>query len=133
MLAVTSRNRSRLPLETRPSEEPVSPAFLETHCAGVLEGLRRMIAWLEPDQRAHLIEETRLELDELTNLVSELVDLATDMRSDEPVEGIDLDDVVEGVVARYRRRSGRERRTSSWPRAMRSSFPQWPGRRSSPR
>ena len=40
---------------------------------------------LDAAQRAQLITETRLELDELTNLVSEMVELATDVRSEEPI------------------------------------------------
>ena len=43
---------------------------------------------LDAEQRAELIAETRLELDELTNLVSEMVELATDVRSEEPVEPV---------------------------------------------
>lgn len=34
-------------LETRPADEPVSAAFLETHCGAVLDGVRRLTAWLE--------------------------------------------------------------------------------------
>ena len=45
---------------------------------------------LDAEQRAQLIAETRLELDELTNLVSEMVELATDVRSEEPVEPVAL-------------------------------------------
>ena len=50
-------------LETRPSDEPISPAFLELHCGGVLEGVRRMIGWLtseprpRPDHAASLARE----------------------------------------------------------------------------
>jgi aspartate aminotransferase len=36
-------------LETRPRDEPVSMAFLETHCPSVLDGVRRLIRWVEPD------------------------------------------------------------------------------------
>jgi two-component system sensor histidine kinase MprB len=65
-------------------------------------------ATLPADDRAQLLEETRLELDELTNLMSEMVDLATDVRSEEPVEAVDLGDVAGEVVQRYRRRTGRD-------------------------
>jgi len=61
---------------------------------------------LGADERAQLIAETRLELDELTNLVSEMVDLATDVRSEEPVESISLGDIANDVATRFRRRSG---------------------------
>jgi len=63
---------------------------------------------LDAEQRAQLIDETRLELDELTNLVSEMVELATDVRSEEPVEAINLGDVASDVAARFRRRTGKE-------------------------
>ena len=63
---------------------------------------------LGPEERAQLIGETRLELDELTNLVSEMVELATDVRSQEPVEPVDLGDVANDVAARFRRRTGHE-------------------------
>jgi two-component system, OmpR family, sensor histidine kinase MprB len=61
---------------------------------------------LDAEQRAELIAETRLELDELTNLVSEMVELATDVRSEEPVAPVALGDVVNAVATRFRRRSG---------------------------
>jgi len=63
---------------------------------------------LPADDRAELLEETRLELDELTNLVGEMVDLATDVRSEEPVETVELGDVAGEVAQRYRRRTGRD-------------------------
>ncbi|MDQ1430174.1 MAG: two-component system, OmpR family, sensor histidine kinase MprB [Actinomycetota bacterium] len=63
---------------------------------------------LDAEQRAQLIAETRLELDELTNLVSEMVELATDVRSEEPVEPISLGEVATDVAARFRRRTGKE-------------------------
>jgi two-component system sensor histidine kinase MprB len=62
---------------------------------------------LPPDQRRELLDETRLELDELTALVAELVELATDARAEEPDGPIDLHEVVDDVAARYRRRTGR--------------------------
>jgi two-component system sensor histidine kinase MprB len=63
---------------------------------------------LDAEDRAQLIEETRLELDELANLVSEMVELATDVRSEEPVEPVSLAEVADEVAARFRRRSGRD-------------------------
>ena len=70
---------------------------------------------LDAEQRAQLIAETRLELDELTNLVSEMVELATDVRSEEPVEPVALAEVAErrrgAVPAPHRPRDrGRRRR-----------------------
>src|SRR5205823_3245067 len=43
---------------------------------------------LDPAEQQELLAETRLELDELTTLVLELVELATDARSDEPVSAV---------------------------------------------
>jgi len=63
---------------------------------------------LDAEARAQLIAETRLELDELTNLVSEMVELATDVRSEEPIEPVALGDVASDVAARFRRRTGKE-------------------------
>ncbi|MGH9284925.1 MAG: sensor histidine kinase, partial [Acidimicrobiales bacterium] len=62
---------------------------------------------LAPDERARLLDETRAELVELTNLVAELVELAADVRSEEPIEALDLARIAEDVAARFRRRSGR--------------------------
>jgi two-component system sensor histidine kinase MprB len=59
-------------------------------------------------QRDELLGETDMELRELTDLVSELVELATDTKTEEPVEPIDLGELVERVVTRQQRRSGRE-------------------------
>jgi len=58
-------------------------------------------------ERQQLIGEVRIELSELTELISELVELATDARSGEPVEELDLADIASNVAARFQRRSGR--------------------------
>jgi len=63
---------------------------------------------LDADERAQLIAETRLELDELTTLVSEMVELATDVRSEEPLEPVALGDLANDVATRFRRRTGTE-------------------------
>lgn len=61
-----------------------------------------------PDaERQQVLTETSLELDELTTLIGELVQLATDARSDEPIERVDLGELVDNVAGRYRRRSAR--------------------------
>jgi two-component system, OmpR family, sensor histidine kinase MprB len=58
-------------------------------------------------QRIELVDAAHVELQELGDLVTELVDLATDVRAEEPAQLVDLGDLVEGVVERERRRSGR--------------------------
>jgi two-component system sensor histidine kinase MprB len=54
-----------------------------------------------------LVDAAQIELAELGDLVAELVDLATDARAEEPATRVDLGDLVEQVVERERRRSGR--------------------------
>jgi two-component system, OmpR family, sensor histidine kinase MprB len=62
---------------------------------------------LDAAQRRHVLSETKLELAELTDLVGELVEMATEVRTDEPVVDVELGDLVTSVADRYRRRSGR--------------------------
>jgi two-component system sensor histidine kinase MprB len=62
---------------------------------------------LDLAERRDVLAATRLELDELTTLMAELVELATDARNNEPVTSVDLADVASVVAARFRRRSGR--------------------------
>ena len=63
--------------------------------------------YINETDRAELLAETEAELTELTDLVGELVELATDTRAEEPVERVDLGELAEQVVARFQRRSGR--------------------------
>ena len=70
--------------------------------------LLRRARSFDQDQRDELLGETDLELRELTDLVSELVELATDTHTEEAVEQIDLGELVDRVVTRQQRRTGRE-------------------------
>ena len=70
--------------------------------------LLRRAKTLEVEQRDELLGETDVELRELTDLVSELVELATDTHTEEAVEQVELGELVERVVQRQQRRSGRE-------------------------
>ncbi|HUI49711.1 MAG TPA: HAMP domain-containing sensor histidine kinase, partial [Acidimicrobiia bacterium] len=63
---------------------------------------------LDDAQRDELLDAAQVELAELGDLVAELVDLATDARAEEPLQRVDLGNLVERVVQRERRRSGRE-------------------------
>ncbi len=64
---------------------------------------------IEPGERARLLADVTTELGELSDLVTELVDLATDARQAEPVTpGLRLDEMAAAAVDRARRRSGRE-------------------------
>ena len=59
-------------------------------------------------EKQDLLADVTFELGELTELVSELVELATDARvAEEPVSEVDLADLVEQVAERARRRTGR--------------------------
>ena len=55
-----------------------------------------------------MLDDVQFELDQLTELVSELVELATDQRSQGEPERIDLAELAASVVDRYRRRSETE-------------------------
>ena len=59
-------------------------------------------------ERDRLLEDVTIEVEELSSLVSELVDLATDVDVDEVPTTMDLVAVSEAVADRYRRRTGRD-------------------------
>jgi two-component system sensor histidine kinase MprB len=63
---------------------------------------------LEPDARRQLVADLDTETRELTALVNELVELATDRRDDEPAQECALGALCEQAAARVRRRTGRE-------------------------
>jgi two-component system sensor histidine kinase MprB len=66
-------------------------------------------AGLDDDQRRRVVEGIQYEVEELTNLVSEVVELATDRSSDDEVPiTVMLADVAAPVIERARRRTGRE-------------------------
>jgi two-component system, OmpR family, sensor histidine kinase MprB len=69
--------------------------------------LRRMED-LAPEARRQLVDDLDSETKELTALVNELVELATDRRDDEPAQDCDLGLLSEQSAARVRRRTGRE-------------------------
>lgn len=62
---------------------------------------------LSADQRDEVVADLDAELGELSDLVSELVDLATDMRENEDVAPLTLVEIAEPVVERARRRTNR--------------------------
>ena len=72
-----------------------------------IEVLRRS-AELDNVETEAILTDVDGELRELSDLVTELVELATDAeRSDEPVQEVDLGALLEGVAERARRRTGR--------------------------
>ena len=70
--------------------------------------LRRRFGNLDEQSRDQLLADLDSETRELTDLVNELVELATDRRDDEPVQPVRLGDPAERAAARSRRRFGRE-------------------------
>ena len=62
---------------------------------------------LSAAERQGLLAETRTELEELTDLVTEMVELATDTRTVEAVVDVDLAELAGDVAERFRRRTGR--------------------------
>ena len=63
---------------------------------------------LAPEVRQQLIADLDTETKELTELVNELVELATDRRDGEPEQDCELGALCEQAAARVRRRTGRE-------------------------
>jgi two-component system, OmpR family, sensor histidine kinase MprB len=63
---------------------------------------------LDAEQRARAVQGIRLEVNELTDLVSELVELATDRGDDETPEGVGLRALADDIADRARRRTGRD-------------------------
>jgi len=59
----------------------------------------------EPELRSQVMDDVVFELDELTALVTELVELATDRHDSGDAEPTNLGSVAEAVVERHRRRS----------------------------
>jgi two-component system sensor histidine kinase MprB len=62
---------------------------------------------LAPDEQAKVLDDLDSETRELTDLVNELVELATDRSRDEPTEDVRLGDVAKRVAARAERRTSR--------------------------
>ena len=70
--------------------------------------LRRRYDQLPVESRDQLLADLDSETRELTDLVNELVELATDRRDDEPTQPVRVADVAERAAARARRRFGRD-------------------------
>jgi len=60
---------------------------------------------IDADERQQILDDVLFELDQLTGLVTELVDLATDQHQMDEAERIELDELVDAVVQRHRRRT----------------------------
>lgn len=60
------------------------------------------------EDRERMLASAHAEVEELTELVAEVVDLATDRYDEEPVSTVSLMEIVESVADRIKRRNGRE-------------------------
>ena len=70
-------------------------------------GVLRRHRDLPAETQARLVDDMHAELAELTSLVDELIALAADNGTDDPVRTVDLGQLVESTVGRWTRRSGR--------------------------
>ena len=70
---------------------------------------------LSSDDRDAIVADLHAETEELTDLVNEVIAVASGESSDEPFESIDLSDVVREVVDRYARRTGRAIEVTATP------------------
>lgn len=70
---------------------------------------------LAPDDRARLLDDLESETEELTALVNEVVEVATDRRTDEPWALVELGPLVDRVAARSSKRAGRAVRVTADP------------------
>lgn len=62
---------------------------------------------MDEEDRRRLLDDVTLEVEELSALVAELVDLATDSDVDEVPTTVEIGELAEDVAERYRRRTGR--------------------------
>ena len=62
---------------------------------------------MDPNDRARILGAAHAEVEELTDLVAEVVDLATDRYEEEPLSTVLLGEVVQAVADRQTRRNGR--------------------------
>jgi two-component system sensor histidine kinase MprB len=74
---------------------------------------------LSDDQRSELIEAAEAEVKDLSVLVGEVVDLASDRYSEGPVEDLRLDEIVDSCVERAERRFDMEIEVSAKPSPVR--------------
>ncbi|KLR61099.1 histidine kinase,HAMP domain-containing protein,histidine kinase [Actinobacteria bacterium IMCC26207] len=63
---------------------------------------------LSADQRSQLLTDLEGETEELTRLINEVVELATDQRNDEPLQEVVVADLLSRVATKATQRSGRE-------------------------
>ncbi|MCU1456877.1 MAG: mprB [Actinomycetia bacterium] len=102
--ALSKSRRQQQQLITDASHEFRTPLTSLRTNAELLDRSER----LSDQQRRSVVEGIQLEVEELSNLFSELVELATDQSNDEPVQAVGLRDLADDAANRARRRTGRE-------------------------
>ncbi len=76
---------------------------------------------MDPDERARLLADLNTEISELSNLLGELVDLATaHSAAEEEIADTPLDEIADEVVERARRRTGQTIELTTEPAIVRS-------------
>ena len=78
-------------------------------------GMLQRYPELGDDDRRAIIADLRAETEELSDLVNEIVAVASGETSDEPRERFDLAEVAAELAERYHRRTGREFRVAATP------------------
>ncbi len=93
--------RTNIELLARAEQAAAQPAISSAPDAPVSDAA----VALDSDERRQMLDDVQFELDQLTELVNELVELATDQRSQGEPEHVDLAELAASVVDRHRRRT----------------------------
>ena len=93
--------RTNIELLARAEQAAAQPAAATASNAPVGDA----VVALDSDERRQMLDDVQFELDQLTELVNELVELATDQRSQGEPERVDLAELAASVVDRHRRRT----------------------------
>ncbi len=93
--------RTNIELLARAEQAAAQPAAATASDAPVGDA----VVALDSDERRQMLDDVQFELDQLTELVNELVELATDQRSQGEPERVDLAELAASVVDRHRRRT----------------------------
>lgn len=93
--------RTNIELLARAEQAAAQPATATASDAPVSDA----VVALDSGERRQMLDDVQFELDQLTELVNELVELATDQRSQGEPERVDLAELAASVVDRHRRRT----------------------------
>ena len=101
--------RTNIELLARAEQAAAQPAAATASDAPVGDAVVALdsdaVVALDSDERRQMLDDVQFELDQLTELVNELVELATDQRSQGEPERVDLAELAASVVDRHRRRT----------------------------